>query len=433
MKTVNQIVLRVTAVLCVVLLGFFFSLAGTVHAAHAATTPVKIMPLGDSITYGTNSSNGGGYRLPLWNDLISQGANVDFVGSQLGGPANFDANNEGHPGWRIDQISANIVNWLTTYQPQIVLLHIGTNDIIQNHDVANAPTRLSQLINQITTTLPTATLFVAQIIPLNSNLNSEVVTYNAAIPGIVQAAGSHVHMVDMYHAVSPTLLPDNIHPNDVGYGLMANVWHTALLPLLQLNSQSSAFATNFDNGSPQPTSTNVSDTGIYPAGSVSNVTGLCCGLTKPELGIRNEITHSGTTALLYSGSATNASSHDFAYLVAFDVSGLDLVVKTSTTLSYWIYPQSAYSKGNNSTCVSIDLIFSNGSNLRDSGALDQHHNSIHPAGQCNHLTLNSWNEVIVNLGTYVNGMTIERVDVGYDQPDSTGGYHGYIDDLSIHA
>jgi len=170
---------------------------------------------------------------------------------------------------------------------------------------------------------------------------------------------------------------------------------------------------------------------MYPAGSVHDVTGICCGRTAPELGTRNEITHSGSTALLYSGDATNASGANYAYLVGFDLSGLHLVVGMSTTLSYWIYPQSAYSSGNNSTCVAVDLIFSDGTNLRDSKAVDQSGHSIHPASQCNHLTLNTWNKVTVNLGTSVNGKMILRLDIGYDQPSHIGGYHGYLDDLSI--
>ena len=87
--------------------------------------------------------------------------------------------------------------------------------------------------------------------------------------------------------------------------------------------------------------------------------------------------------------------------------------------------------GNNSTCVAIDLIFSDNSNLRDSGAVDQNGNRAHPAYQCNHLTVDSWNHVTVNLGAYRNGKTVTRIDLGYDQPNSTGGYRGYVDDISI--
>lgn len=221
--------------------------------AAASNEKIKIMPLGDSITYGVHSSTGAGYRLPLWTALKAQGAHVEFVGSMHSGPTNFEDANEGLPGWRIRQISANVVNWLKTYQPQIILLHIGTNDFIKNDDPAHAPARLKSLIDQITYTLPGATVIVAQIIPLplSAKLNAEVVTYNQAIPGIVRAEdaqGKHVRSVDMYHAVAPGLLPDHIHPNDIGYELMAKVWEKALVPLLKLDHKSSASMQNL----PQP-------------------------------------------------------------------------------------------------------------------------------------------------------------------------------------
>jgi len=51
------------------------------------------------------------------------------------------------------------------------------------------------------------------------------------------------------------------------------------------------------------------------------------------------------------------------------------VVGPNTTLTYWIYPQSAATSGlvsgSNSSCVAVDLIFTDGSNLRDSGVVDQ--------------------------------------------------------------
>ncbi len=198
---------------------------------------IKIMPLGDSITYGQGSSTGGGYRLPLWNELRARGFSIDFVGSVQTGPASFDRDNEGLPGWKIDQIAEQVVSWLITYRPQIILLHIGTNDFVKNDHPALAPARLSRLLDLITSTLPNATVIVAQIIPLpRHRLNDLVIAYNAAIPSIVRAEaarGRHVQYVDMYHAVSPGMLRDHIHPNDAGYALMAKVWLQALLPLLQ--------------------------------------------------------------------------------------------------------------------------------------------------------------------------------------------------------
>ena len=207
-------------------------LVGLVNPASAESNGgVKVMPLGDSITEGTQVP--GGYRIGLWQRLTSGGYRVDFVGSQFNGPSTLgDHDHEGHPGWRIDQIDANIVGWLNTYQPHDVLLHIGTNDILQNFNVSGAPSRLSTLIDHITTTVPGAEVFVAQIIPLaNANQENAVRTFNAAIPGIVQskaAAGKHVHLVDQHSALTAADLTDGIHPTASGYDKMAGVWYNAL-------------------------------------------------------------------------------------------------------------------------------------------------------------------------------------------------------------
>jgi predicted alpha-1,2-mannosidase len=198
---------------------------------------------------------------------------------------------------------------------------------------------------------------------------------------------------------------------------------------------SNSFTTSFEGGQPQPTWTNTVDTS---GGGLTNVTGICCSLSGPEAAVRTEVAHTGNLALMYSGLDTSSTT-SYAYMEVFDVSSQNLAVASSTTLTYWIYPQSStgstpganQTSGNNSTCVAIDLIFTDGSNLRDSGATDQNGNRIHPAYQCSHLTLNAWNLVTVNLGAFVNGKTIARINVGYDQPANTGGYRGYIDDINI--
>jgi lysophospholipase L1-like esterase len=214
-----------------------YSSLTSVRAVSIARNVVKIMPLGDSITAGVGSTAWGGYRVDLWNDCAAAHWRVTFVGSQSNGPASLpDKQHEGHPGWRVDQISDNVVQWLDTYQPQIILLHIGSNDIIHHYHASTAPARLSYLLNQITTTLPHAIVIVAQITPLgNPQLDAEVVTYNRAIPAIVRsmdAQGKHIEYVDMYNAVPVSDLVDGIHPNDQGYAQMAEVWFHALKPIM---------------------------------------------------------------------------------------------------------------------------------------------------------------------------------------------------------
>ncbi|MFV3464754.1 GDSL-type esterase/lipase family protein, partial [Mycobacterium tuberculosis] len=90
-----------------------------------------------------------GYRPELFQKLTAAGLPTDFVGSLRNGTLS-DRDHEGHSGWRIDEISARVDGWVDTFQPEVVLLMIGTNDMIQGYDVANAPARLGTLLDKIT-------------------------------------------------------------------------------------------------------------------------------------------------------------------------------------------------------------------------------------------------------------------------------------------
>jgi lysophospholipase L1-like esterase len=210
-------------------------LAATLSAAVPATAEsnggTRVMPLGDSITEGTQVP--GGYRIGLWQRFGGGNYRVDLVGSQFNGPASLgDHDHEGHPGWRIDQIDANIGSWLGTTNPRTVLLHIGTNDVLQNRDLPNAPARLSALVDRITAAVPNADVFVATIIPLtNEGQESAARAYNATIPGMVQSkvnAGKRVRLVDMHSALTTADLIDGVHPTATGYDKMAATWYAAL-------------------------------------------------------------------------------------------------------------------------------------------------------------------------------------------------------------
>ena len=194
----------------------------------------------------------------------------------------------------------------------------------------------------------------------------------------------------------------------------------------------STFSSGLESGDPQPTWTDTVDSS---GGGLVNVTGIA-GASGPEAGVRtNETKHAGSSALMYSGNAGGGSPH--AYLKVFDFSNSPVPVGVATTLSYWIYPQSnattpyVAAGSTNSECVAVDLIFTDGTTLRGSGATTSGGVSIHPASQCGHLTLDSWNHITVNLGTHSSGKQINRLLVGYDQPGASGGYRGYIDDISI--
>ncbi|MFF5230326.1 GDSL-type esterase/lipase family protein [Dactylosporangium sp. NPDC000521] len=384
--------------------------------AAVTTRPVKVMPLGDSITWGEGSPTTSSYRAPLYNRLVADaGYNVDFVGSQRSGTLP-DTDNEGHSGWRIDQIAANINGWLGTYQPDVVLLHIGTNDMNQNYQVATAPQRLGSLIDQILAARPTATVLVAKIVPaLDATIQARINAFNAAVPGVVSSRGTRVKLVDL-STLAASDLNDTLHPNDSGYAKMAVRWYTALEPVLGDGRDWPLLRAPFEASDPAPT-------WLDSAGAAIGVGGYCCGLTAMESSPRAELARSGSAALMYSG-ADNSATQSYSYQRIF---AADLPVGGSTALSYWIYPQQA-----TGTFVAVDLQFSDGSALRDSGAVDQYGVRAHPQfqGEGGHLVVNQWNLVRVNLGGLA-GRTITRVDVGFDRPTGTGAFRGYVDDIAI--
>ncbi|OAK98509.1 SGNH hydrolase [Phaeosphaeriaceae sp. SRC1lsM3a] len=203
--------------------------------ATRATTNLKIMPLGDSITWGyINGGGSNGYRQQLLTDLQSGGFTVDFVGTEKSGTMT-DKDNQGFPGYTINQIRGVVARGLAL-KPNVILLHAATNDLNRgnpsNEPDAQAPTRLGQLIDDCLKAVPNAVVIVAKIIPSkNANLNNVIKKYNDAIPAIVAdrvAKGSNVSVVDMSVLNTGSDLSDNLHPSVAGYAKMGDIWNAGI-------------------------------------------------------------------------------------------------------------------------------------------------------------------------------------------------------------
>ncbi len=195
---------------------------------------VKIMPLGDSLTDGFIVP--GGYRTELWTRIQSGGYLVDFVGTRSGGPDSLgDKDHEGYPGRLIEDVAAGVNNSLQTYRPDIVLLMIGVNDMIQNRDVGAAPARLSALIDQIIAQVPETVVLVATLPPVaDSEVNQRILQFNASIPEMVQSKfsrGDWVYLADLHDRVEISDLADGVHPNAAGYARLGQGWYQSLLDL----------------------------------------------------------------------------------------------------------------------------------------------------------------------------------------------------------
>jgi hypothetical protein len=215
-----------------------------------ADAPCRILPLGDSLTEGDSQ---GAYRQPLFAMTVAARQPIMFVGSMSNGPDTvsglpFPRDHEGHSGYYIDaehhpdiNIADLVDDAIATHEPHIILLMIGTNDVIRAHFPDSAE-RLAGLVDQILAAAPGALLVVARIPPAGEpSDNPDVETYNAAIGPMVAAradAGANVMAVDMYAPFiavpdyATALLVDNVHPNPEGDAIVAATWYDAISPYL---------------------------------------------------------------------------------------------------------------------------------------------------------------------------------------------------------
>lgn len=237
----------------------------TLVSTSTAYGQTKIMCLGASITNGYNQY--ASYRYPLWFRLNAAGYDVDFVGTRNltcpaanctcnGAPATcfyplydteFDRDHEGYCGWRTDQVAAIAISVATSASPDVVLIHLGTNDIGQMgaSGVSNADTNLRLIIDRIRSVRPNVVILLSKLIPIGATSGYAgaaglVVPLNDAIASIVldkNTPQSPVLLVDQFTGfdLASMMQADDLHPNTAGEVRMADVWFSALVDVLGEN------------------------------------------------------------------------------------------------------------------------------------------------------------------------------------------------------
>lgn len=243
----------------------------------ASEETVKIMPIGDSITHGYQSS--GGYRKYFYH-FLSQDYNIDMVGPNSDYPETFtwlneevsyDTNHCGYSGYAIQYMNGTETrqgiletlkdgNYLQTYDPDIIMLQIGTNDILSAYN-EGITDRLENLINYIDENTSEDTVIFVSTIPhidavevydwcwaygdekfsntpedFNKIINRYVDKYNNSIPILVdklQDEGKNVEFADVYNTKQSEdltiiekdeYLEDGVHPNEKSYAKMGINW-----------------------------------------------------------------------------------------------------------------------------------------------------------------------------------------------------------------
>lgn len=279
------------------------------QAQDDTSEPIKIMCVGDSITDGYGLQ--GSYRKYLYRNLTENGFNIDMVGaygnneeSIWDGTATFsyDGNYTAVSGYAIQQMTSGEYrngifetirdgNVMQNCQPDIVLLQIGTNDIISNYNdgIIN---RLENLVDYLIENMDEdGTVFVTTIPYMDANNNEvyswfshyddyyqvsqeelaqEIIdcidSYNTQIKDMVtrkQSEGcKNIQFADVNSVVDyKTELRDGVHPNDEGYQDMGNYWNQVLTEYL--GNQPVVSETTTETSITEPTTTEVSITTFY--------------------------------------------------------------------------------------------------------------------------------------------------------------------------
>ncbi|KAI4202324.1 MAG: hypothetical protein LQ348_001533 [Seirophora lacunosa] len=181
---------------------------------------LRILPLGASIMAGAHSTHGYGFRKTLY-DTLRRTNTVSFVGTQ--GEAPFV--HEGHGGWDINSVTSVATAGLRS-RPNVILVHVGTNDLINNNAVDNAPDRMGALIDRAHSIAPDAVVLIAQILPCSrAGQFNKFVTFNARVASIInQKQVQNKKVLKVWMPITTEDLVDGIHPGDAGYSKMAQAW-----------------------------------------------------------------------------------------------------------------------------------------------------------------------------------------------------------------
>lgn len=408
------------AVLIAAVTGLSSLAVGTVSAAPAAAEnaeAVKILSLGDSITDGYWTS--GAYRKYMYHDLEQMGYNIDMVGPKgsnsntftyNGQSVSYDDNNAGYSGYAIQEMTTkehrsgiletiqgtwyNGQNMIAAYQPDIVLLQIGTNDILSNYN-DGITDRLENLVNVILQDLDAdSTVFVSTIPDIDAYTRADwlgsyginawgstqeekdqlmetvtgcIDTYNTSIYNLVlkmQSEGKNVQFADINSVVDyQTDLHDGVHPNEAGYENMGNYWAGLLNDFFQNHGTNPKPVTTTTTTQPAVTTTTTTTTTAkttttQPATTKPTTT---TSTTKATTTTTAATVPAGATAIhltdVKKGESYSLANYPNATAISFTLSGNLQYLGGAFVLGNWTknQPYSASDLNGNTLTFPIDM------------------------------------------------------------------------------
>lgn len=237
---------------------FLLALALTALACTVPASPqVNILCLGDSITQGgRNDRDEFTYRLPLQRLLLEAGVGCDFIGSRTAGlhadaiwpevapGLPFDPDHEGYYGHKTaDAVSKMIDAWTPAGPaPDIVLIHLGTNDQKNPPYDQTVKAPLAEAIAFLREQDPNVAILLGQ---LNFNDSPGAFRIMAEICELKKELNTQespiviVHHYRDWHEDPEDPDSDTFdwaHPNPQGQEKMAARWFEAMRPFLHLGN-----------------------------------------------------------------------------------------------------------------------------------------------------------------------------------------------------
>lgn len=211
------------------------ALMGMMTRADAKPRELVILPLGDSITRGDPSEDG--YRGFLRDELSKVGIAARFVGSQQSAAGSH----EGWTGYTAEELHPKVGGGFLGPPPDVVLIHIGTNDLGMGFDPAAIVVNVGRLLDRVLELgrrggRKPPRILLARIIPraIGPGPDPALADYNRRLVSLVgerRKAGQPIELCDAHAPFDPaTDLADALHPNASGYRKLARMWARAIAP-----------------------------------------------------------------------------------------------------------------------------------------------------------------------------------------------------------
>jgi lysophospholipase L1-like esterase len=190
--------------------------------------------VGDSIAHGAVYSGSGGYPEGwIFNDGI-----WPYLVTKMGGSKTFV--NHGVDGQTANYVDTNINTWLAADTPSQCFMEVGTNDACAwSVTWSSYSASLDSILAKVRAATPTCELIVLQLLP-RSDCKATITTWVNSQRTWCQT--NSVRLIEIYDALedpanpdelNPTYSADNvprIHPNQLGYELIASLIYSALAP-----------------------------------------------------------------------------------------------------------------------------------------------------------------------------------------------------------